>query len=638
MAPRRTQCLVALLGAGLGLSACRNAAAPRAFVLDDGVKMSADGRLLTLVDLAGYAKANPAWDGRRITLAGARGETVAFQVMVQAGARALGGATVEISDLRRDGGGVVGAERFTRFREWYVAVTVPSASPGGSAGKGEYPDALVPADTSGFGLPVDVPAGRTQGIWIDCAIPADARGGTYRGALVVSAGGVALARFDLRLVVHEFALPAERHLRWRIGYSGWETVPERLGIPEESAEWLELERDLYRLVWEGHRAVPTTHYHDLRLDARGTGEALAIDWTRFDRRFGRYLDGSAFESGRPVNVFSLPVNLHRGWPFRLGADPAELDAATLTAAARLVARHWDEKGWRLADAFVYVADEPGPDRWASIRKACAAIREGDPRIRTSVALYTELGRDARGVVKELGGAVTSWELAGDWADLPALRERQAAGDAVGIYQGGEPYEGGEALDDDGLALTTWPWIAWRYGLDSLFLYNMTEWDYARLARAEVPWARGKREIWENPLNQSWATNSQGVLVYPGQYVGRRGVVASIRLKQVRRGMQDYEYLWLARRVGDGAKADAIARRLVPRALHEAGPLGKVGRGRGAWERDPRAWAAARLELARAIEARAPQGLAEPPSVNPTRSLPSTRAPSAGAGGMRRAFE
>jgi Domain of unknown function (DUF4091) len=600
---RRTQTLHALLGVGLGLAACRNAAEPRAFILDDAVKMSADGRLLSLVGLPGYAERNPAWNGREITLAGARGETVAFQVMVQSGARALDGVTASVSELRREGGGAIAAERFSRFREWYVAVTVPSASPGGSAGKGEYPDALVPADTPGFGLPVGVPAGRTQGIWIDCAIPASAPAGAYRGALVVSAGGAELARFELRLDVHRFALPAERHLPWRIGYSGWELVPERLGLPEESAGWLELERDLYRLVWEEHGAAPTTHYHDLGLETRGRGEALRIDWARFDRRFGRYLDGTAFESGRPVNVFSLPINLHRGWPFRLGADPARVDAATLAAASRLVARHWDEKGWRLADAFVYVADEPDRDRIESIRRACAAIRQGDPRIRRSVALYTELGRDARGLVRELAGLVTSWDLAGDYADLPALRERQAAGDTVGIYQGGEPYQGGEALDDDGLSLTTWPWIAWRYGLDSLFLYNMTEWDYARLSHAKVPWAKGKREIWENPLNQSWPTNSQGVLLYPGTYVGRRGVVASIRLKQVRRGLQDYEYLWLARRGGDGALADAIARRLVPRALHEAGPLGKVGRGRGAWERDPRAWAAARLELARAIAGR-----------------------------------
>ena len=370
-------------------------------------------------------------------------------------------------------------------------------------------------------------------------------------------------------------------------------------IPEGSPERIALEADLYRLAWEGHRIAPTTHYHRIPLDARGEGAALAIDWTAFDRRFGRYLDGSAFADGVPVNAFSLPINLHAGWPERLAADPGRVDAATLTAAARLVGRHWDDKGWRLGDAFVYVADEPGPGRWPAVRKACAAIRAGDPRIRTSVAFYEEFGSRARSLVEQFAGLVTMWDVAGDHMDLPALRARQEAGDTVGIYQGGEPFEGGEALDDDGLALTTWPWIAWRYGLDTLFLYNMTEWDYERLDRAKVPWSGGKREIWENPLNQSWATNSQGVLVYPGRYVGIRGVVPSIRLKQVRRGMQDYEYLWLARRRGKRATADAVCRRIVPRALHEAGPLGKLGT-RGSWERDPRAWAAARQELADAI--------------------------------------
>lgn len=586
--------LIALVG--LAVTGCRGDRAPRVFVLDDGVKMGADGRLLTLEDLPGYLESNPAWDGSHVTLAGARGETVAFQVMVQAGSRALPAVDVRMSELRRDGGGAIAASQLARFREWYVTVTLPSRSPARSTGPGKYPDALVPADTPGWGLPVDVAAGRTQGTWIDCGIPRDAVPGTYRGTVSVTTGDRVLSRLDLVLDVHRFTLPVERHLRWRIGYSGWEGVPSRLGIPEGSEEWLRLEGDLYRLVWEGHRAAPTTHYHALGLDARGTGESLSIDWAAFDRRFGRYLDGSAFSDRVPVNVFSLPVNPAIDWPGRLPADPAKVDAATLTAAARLVGRHWDEKGWRLGDAFIYVADEPSPDRFASVRRACEALHLGDPRIRTSVAFYTEFSRDAPGLVKEFSGLVTQWDVAGDHAALPALAARRAAGDRVGVYQGGEPYLGGEALDNDGLSLTTWPWIAWRYGLDDLFLYNMTEWTYFRLDRTPTAWSGGKREIWENPLNQSWQTNSQGVLLYPGPYVGIRGFVPTIRLKQVRRGMQDYEYLWLAARRGHGSKADAVARRLVPRALHEAGPLGKMGAA-GAWERDPRAWAAGRRELA-----------------------------------------
>lgn len=591
---RGTAALVLVVGA----TACPGTRESRVFILDDGVKMSADGRILSLVDLGDYRASNAAWDGHAITLEGARRETVAFQVMVQSGARALETVSVQVSGLRCDQG-TLGAEQFALYREWYLPVTVKSTSPGGSAGLGEYPDALIPASAPGWGLPIDVAPGRTQGIWVDLAIPAEARSGTCRGALVVSAAERTVARFDLTLTVHDFAIPVERHLRWRIGYSGWEAVPEHFKIAEGSAEWLRLEQDLYRLIWEGHRVAPTTHYHNLRPEAHGAGEALTIDWTSFDRRFGRYLDGSAFADRQPINVFSLPLNPARGWPSGVPADPSKVDAATLAAAARLTARHWDEKGWRLADAFAYVADEPEPSRYPSIRKACAAIHRGDPRIRTSVAFYTDFSRNARRLVAEFAGLVTMWDIAGDHLFVPALRGLQAAGDTVGFYQGGEPFQGGEALDNDGLALTTWPWIAWRYGLDTLFLYNMTEWDYARLERAKVAWAGGKREIWENPLNQSWPTNGQGVLIYPGQYVGIEGVVASIRLKQVRRGMQDFEYLWLAAQRGHRAQADAICRRVVPRALHEAGPLGEIG-ARGAWNRDPRAWAAARRELASTI--------------------------------------
>lgn len=586
----------------LGAAACRSPAAPRALVLDDGVKMSADGRLLSLAPLPGYLEANPAWDGRAITLSGARGETVAFQVAVQAGGRSLGGVDLALSDLRGERGERIEARRCSRFRQWYLPVTLPSLSPGGSAGPGEYPDALIPAATPGWGLPVDVPAGRTQGIWVDCALPTGAAPGVYRGTVEVTGGGRTLARHDLALEVLPFALPAERHLRWRVGYSDWETMPRHFGVAPDGEEWLGLERDLYRLAWEGHRIAPTTHYLPIPVETVGRGASLRIRWEGFDRRFGRYLDGSAFADGVPLHVFSLPINLHEGWPGPLPADPAAVDGALLEAAAREVGRHWDEKGWRLEDAFVYLADEPAPARYASIRAACAAIRRGDPRIRTSVAFYTEFARRARELVDEFTGCVTQWDIAGDHMDLPAVRGRQARGERVGFYQGGEPFQGGEALDNDGLALTTWPWIAWRYGLDQLFLYNMTEWTYFRLDRVAAPWSGGKREIWENPLNQSWQTNSQGVLVYPGQYLGLRGVVASMRLKQVRRGMQDYEYLWLARQAGRGELADAVARRIVPRALHEGGPLGELG-ARGAWPRDPRVWAAARRELARAIAGR-----------------------------------
>lgn len=496
------------------------------------------------------------------------------------------------------------------YREWYVEVTRPSESPAMSTGLGWYPDALVPADAPRLGLPVDVPAGKVQGVWVDLRIPRDAPAGAYTGTITVTAdgGGRSIAVLPLALRVYDFDLPVERHLRWRIGYAGFESVADHYGIPRGSDEFLRIERDLYRMCWEDCRVVPTTHYNSPVPRHSGSGADLKIDWTEYDRRFGGYLDGSAFADGRPVNIFSLPVSPENGWPVgtRGKTKVEELDLVTLSAATRLMVEHWDRMGWRLQDGFCYVADEPKPERYDVIKAACKTIRDVDPRIATSVAFYTHFGKSAPELVKAFAGYVTMWDIAGNYMNLAALESRIAAGDTVGFYQGTEPFQGSEALDADGLSMTTWPWIAWRYDLDHLFLYNMTEWNYFRLERGagrDVAWAGGKREIWENPLNQSWQTNSQGVLIYPGQYVGIRGVVGSIRLKQTRRGMQDYEYLWLLSQRGQKQLADEIARRIMPKALHEATDAGGDARNRGHWQRDPRKWDEARREMAAAIEDR-----------------------------------
>jgi len=594
--------------------------AQEVFVLDGAVKMSPDGKIFSHVDLGDYTSNNPVWDGKTIRLAGAKGETVAFQVMVRAGEKLLPRVNVDVSELKGENAAIP-AKQVSLFREWYVKVTMRSTSPAGSTGLGEYPDALIPADVPKFGLPIDVEAGKVQGIWADLAIPRGAKPGTYRGVVDVLhaphwSGGIEVAarlvRIPLTLEVYDFAIPVKRHLRWRIGYAGVEAVAEHYKfsssrmLGKESEAFRKMEEDLYKLCWEEHRFAPTTHYNSPIPESTGTGADLKIDWTSYDRRFGKYLDGSAFADKEPVNIFSLPANLHShgGWPAGFGTGFKDENFAALAAVCKQAVKHWDEKGWRIEDTFVYVADEQGPKRYAAIKKACETIlKASDNRIRTSVAFYTHFGPHGREIVKEFSGYVTMWDIAGDFMNLPALAGRQAAGDTVGFYQGSEPFQGSEALDADGLSLTTWPWIAWRYKLDTLFFYNMTEWNYFRLERRKRAWGNRPKNIWINPLNQSWRTNSQGVLIYPGQHVGVKGVIPTLRMKQVRRGMLDYEYFWLLGQKGNKTMADGIAKRIIPKALHEAVPGGKVGDayyGKGSWERDPRKWAAARREMAEAI--------------------------------------
>ena len=65
-------------------------------------------------------------------------------------------------------------------------------------------------------------------------------------------------------------------------------------------------------------------------------------------------------------------------------------------------------------------------------------------------------------------------------------------------------------------------------------------------------------------------NGDGALFYPGtldKIVGRRPApVASIRLKLIRDGMEDYEYLIALQKAGNGNEATRIARTFIQSVL------------------------------------------------------------------------
>ena len=78
-----------------------------------------------------------------------------------------------------------------------------------------------------------------------------------------------------------------------------------------------------------------------------------------------------------------------------------------------------------------------------------------------------------------------------------------------------------------------------------------------------------------------------MLVYPGQAVGVKGVVASMRLKWLRDGVEDYDYLQILKELGKADLAMQIARSVGPDWTN--------------WTRDPNAIEAARLKLGEAID-------------------------------------
>ena len=93
-----------------------------------------------------------------------------------------------------------------------------------------------------------------------------------------------------------------------------------------------------------------------------------------------------------------------------------------------------------------------------------------------------------------------------------------------------------------------------------------------------------------------SVSSPAQLAYPA----RPGVdepVASIRMKNFRRGAQDYEYLRILESVAGRAAAEAILDPLVPSGLHR--PERPYG-AQGTWSHNPEDWHRMRLDVLDAI--------------------------------------
>jgi hypothetical protein len=173
----------------------------------------------------------------------------------------------------------------------------------------------------------------------------------------------------------------------------------------------------------------------------------------------------------------------------------------------------------------------------------------------------------------------------------------AAGKETWIYAGWRPATGTMLTDTEAVSLRTLGWIAAMAGTRRWFLWETTAW-YDGHAGGRGPFDPFvTAETYHN--RDGDALMGDGVLLYPGRQldhfaehsVGLVGVLPSIRLKNLRRGVEDAGYLQLARGASS-VEASAIARRLFPRILAEA-PVG----GPPAWPERGAPFFKARRELA-----------------------------------------
>lgn len=394
--------------------------------------------------------------------------------------------------------------------EWAEVTRPSTVMYGGSRGAGRYVDGLTAA-----AAPAGSPA------YFDVMVQPDAEPGLHRGVLRVGAREVAV-----ELEVVDASLPA-------------------LG----AAPWVWAYYDPRELAWQHGLApgAPLGGYDTLELE------------------------GSCAAMFRAHGVLATPMLAAEDWPRRrhllAGARavpvllPEQRDAGSLRRAARF----W--QGALAGDqlAFVIPIDEPRQlERKAEVRalaEAVAAARRdtGTERLRLAVT-------DA------------PHPIYGDWIDLyispraVSLRPSGPRRAPRWTYNGNPPYAGSMVLDAGNADLRTWGWIGWRWQVPLWYVWDALYWHDRHNARRRNLARPGRAMTGADAVTFDDGEdhgNRDGVLALPGPRA--EPCRPTLRLKALRRGLQDRQLLEAASCEASRVAAARLAARLLPFALGDAAP-------------------------------------------------------------------
>ncbi|RKI54556.1 DUF4091 domain-containing protein [Corallococcus sp. AB049A] len=458
------------------------------------------------------------------------------------------------------------------WREVYIDVKTPS---NGEGKPGPWPDALVPLSAPGNPRHPTV-------VYVEVCVPAKQAPGTYTGSLTASVDGKELPAVPFSVEVQPFEIPATSSLPNSFGVSLY-SIAKGHGIAADSAEAKALLREYGKALLE-HRVSA----HGMGMDPPPVkfqdGRAL-LDWTAYDAEMGPFLDGSALPSGARFTTTDVRDN-------RKASTDAEK-----SAYYRAFQKHFEDKGWK-AQLFFYAKDEPKPADFPLVKAQAKRVRDAGGSI--PVLVTTALNPALQGSVDILTPIINCFypregpQTCHHVADAATARSKLPSSAKVWWYQscmahgctGGPPPD--KTLDK---AYSDWA----SYMVDHP----------APLNRAMGPLAFGsgvdgelyfdtvfayntKKDVWADLFE--FGGNGDGTLFYPGTPAKLGGTehqpVVSLRLKHIRDGLEDYEYLRLLTSLGDGAFAKTAAKRLAKSGYEIS--------------RDPAEWEAVRREITQHI--------------------------------------
>jgi hypothetical protein len=524
-------------------------------VSGSGVQTSAAFPVWVMSSLMRVGQTDPPGTTGAITLSGARGETVDIQVIVQAPTTGLTNMNLSASALVGPGGATISASDIILYREYYIAVTGTANYGGGSnppLGSGTYPEPLIPFVDPETGASLcstsavlkacnaSVSSGQNQPYWIDISVPHGASSsppGTYTGNLSITSDQ-GNATVPITLTVWNFGLPPQ---------------------PSELSEWT---------LWNpnGGNTVTTLAQALMRNKVMSRYDAAsnaASDIANFGlNRSG--LDGYYFTgiqcngsySSLPSTgqISSAAANFPAGLPLDFYVAD-ELNGCS-GAYSALKTMGMNAHAATPSVATIMTSNAPDPNLY----------NEGDGRsaidhwvLLDSVEQWPTLPFTGAGDLWSYASCNTGFGNTPAWmVDYPPINERIQAG-----------------------------FLNWTQGATGILYWRADGWN-----------AGNTISSWNNVdttgCGGGLGRPGDGIFLYPPGPIASTESAPGIRLKAIRDGIQDYEYVHILSKLGQLTFLNPI---VVPIATSWTN-----------WNQSPAALEGARLQLGQQLNLLAPPGL------------------------------
>ena len=579
---------VAALAAAV-LCGCRPLASLHAWVASDMVNLTSE------TEPVGDPAVFDASEGR-VNLFAAANETVSFQVVLDARRLPVSSLSVQCGDLSARRGEKIDAVnvsvfraqpvRITHYPPWYLRLVdaVPQAV--------DFYDALVPIAAAG--ALADVPAGGRAVFWVDLHVPRDTKPGRYTGRLKIASLLSGESTFTIALEVYDFVLPDARPIATVGGFAstslyrafvtrgGKPYLPARMNRKDPLVrKGLVVMRQLMRL---GHRHRLDLFDKSIRpLVKRDMSGRVRMDWDDYDAIVTPYLDGSAFDDRIGCPAWPMPVSDTWPQPIYYGGPDSDTYAGAVGTILGECRKHFDRVLSRPRQVFFWPyrgpVNQAGYERHARLARIARSVDTETPILSRLPAKPPSL---------------TGWRVPDDFAGLadmhaapaqffdPAAAAAKPGADhplaGTWLTPGTVPYLpslGVIATPGDVRAI---PWFAMKYKCAGLFLPEVLHWEKGVAAFAETR------------------------LFYAGPQFGVDAVLPSIRLKRLRRGLQDIAYLWLLRQHKRAGAADTVLHAMTRYAGLAAAGDNYLDPRLDGWVQDEETWRMARRLLAEEVRA------------------------------------